>query len=107
MNSKKFYWVYATGPNKEEALRMAHILIKEKQAACVNVFPKGVSVYQWEGKIQEEDEIYFVLKTTAEKLTSLQARLVELHPYSCPCVVALPIQSGNPDFLDWVEKQLE
>ena len=61
--------------------------------------------YWWEGKVQDELETGFVLKTREELVDRLVARVKEMHSYSCPCIVALPIQGGNPDYLAWIEAE--
>jgi periplasmic divalent cation tolerance protein len=76
--------------------------VEERLVACVNVLDTVRSLYWWEGKVQEEDEALFVAKTRSELVEKVVARVKELHSYQVPCVVALPVAAGNPDFLDWI-----
>ncbi len=97
--------VYVTASSREEALKIARIVVEERLAACANVFQPIASIYWWEGKVQEEGETSFILKTRADLVEALTERVRALHSYTCPCVVALPIAAGNPAFLSWIENE--
>lgn len=94
--------VYVTAPSHEEALRLAHLAVGERLAACANVLGLITSIYWWEGRLNQEPEVALVLKTRAAQVDALVAKLREAHPYECPCVVSLPIAGGNPAFLAWI-----
>ncbi|MGE4489251.1 MAG: divalent-cation tolerance protein CutA [Kiritimatiellales bacterium] len=94
--------IYVTAPNRAEAERIAEAVVTEQLAACVNLFDGITSIYRWDGRLCRETEAAMVLKTTAECVDALTARIKELHSYECPCIVALPIDGGNPAFLEWV-----
>lgn len=94
--------IYITAPNRDQALELAQALVGERLAACANLLGPITSVYWWGGKLNEEAEVALVLKTRADLVEALTARVRELHPYDCPCVVALPIDGGNPAFLSWI-----
>ena len=100
-----FIWAYVTHDNKEKALEMAKTLVKEKVIACANLFDQVTSIYEWEGKLCQENEVIIIMKTKEELYDKLKARVEELHPYSCPCIVALPILKGNEAYLSWLDKQ--
>ena len=95
-------FVYVTASSRTEALAIGRTLVEERLVACVNVLDRVRSLYWWEGKVQEEDEALFVAKTRPELVRKVVARVKELHSYQVPCVVALPVADGNPDFLDWI-----
>lgn len=97
--------VYVTASSREEALKISRTVVEERLAACANVFQPITSVYWWEGKVQEEGETSFILKTRADLVEALTQRVRALHSYTCPCVVALPIAAGNPAFLSWIENE--
>ena len=97
--------VYVTASSREEALKISRTVVEERLAACANVFQPITSVYWWEGKVQEEGETSFILKTRADLVEALTQRVRGLHSYTCPCVVALPIAAGNPAFLSWIENE--
>lgn len=97
--------IYVTAPDRDRALGLARTLVEERLAACANVLGAITSVYWWEGKLNQDDEVALVLKTTNPLVEALTARVKELHPYDCPCVVALPIEAGNAAFLDWIRTE--
>lgn len=94
--------VLVTAPSAEEGRTIARSLVAEHLAACVNVVPGVRSVFFWEGQLQEEVEALLVVKTRRERYEALQRRILELHPYSVPEVLALPVETGSPTYLAWV-----
>jgi len=98
-------FVYVTTRDKNEALSIGRILVEERLAAGVNILSGLSSFYWWNGAIEEAHEAAFIAKTRRELLPRVIARIKELHSYEVPCVVALPVTDGNPDFLDWVAAQ--
>ncbi len=101
----EYVWVYVTASSRDEALNIGRTVVRERLAACANVIDRLTSVYWWEGAVQEDPEAALVLKTRADRLEALTARVRELHSYTCPCVVALPVLGGNPDFLAWIREE--
>ncbi|MCS7285693.1 MAG: divalent-cation tolerance protein CutA [Anaerolineae bacterium] len=97
-----FIVVLITTNSFEEALKIGRILVEEKLAACVNVVPEVFSFYWWEGKVQEDKESLMVVKTTASSFPALEGRVRELHSYTVPEIIALPIREGYKGYLDWV-----
>lgn len=97
--------VYVTASSKDEALKIARTVVEERLAACANVFQPITSIYWWEGRVQEEGETSFLLKTRADLVDALTQRVKTLHSYTCPCVIALPVAAGNPAFLSWIENE--
>ena len=95
-------WVYITTSNEAEAREIGKMLVTERLAACVNIIPNVYSIYHWEKKVVEENESILIAKTTKSLLASLTDRTISLHSYSIPCIVALPVQGGNPPFLKWI-----
>ncbi|MCP5433297.1 MAG: divalent-cation tolerance protein CutA [Alphaproteobacteria bacterium] len=100
-------FVYITAPSAEVARDIGRIVVAERLAACANVIDGLASLYWWEGKVAEDREAALILKTRADRLPALTARVKALHPYTVPCVVALPIDEGqgNPDFLAWIRAE--
>jgi len=97
--------LYVTASSKEEALRIGRTLVEERLAACANVVAPTTAIYWWEGAVQEGSEAALIIKTQAHLADAVTGRVKQLHSYSCPCVIALPIAGGNPDFLDWIIKE--
>lgn len=97
--------VYVTTAGEEEARRIARALVEERLAACANVIPAVRSYYWWQGALQEDDEAAFVAKTRADLVDAVIRRVRELHGYTVPAILALPILAGNPDYLAWLDRE--
>ncbi len=94
--------VLVTVPSVEVADRIADAVVGEGLAACVNVLGEVRSIYRWKGAIEREREILLVVKTTRDAFERLRARVLALHPYEVPEVVALPVAAGHAPYLDWI-----
>jgi periplasmic divalent cation tolerance protein len=99
--------VLTTAPDAEAADRIGTALVDERLAACANLVHGVSSIFRWKGEIHRETETLVVLKTTASRLSDLRGRLVELHPYELPEVIALDVREGHPPYLDWVRAEVE
>jgi periplasmic divalent cation tolerance protein len=99
--------VYATFADAGEAERIARLLVEERLAACANILGPCRSIYRWEGKVEESDEIAALFKTREVQAQDLIARLAELHSYAIPAAVIWPILGGLPAYLEWVEESSE
>ncbi len=95
----------STCPDAQTAGRIARALVEEKLAACVNRVPGVASIYRWQGAIHDDAEVLLLIKTTRERFEALRARLVELHPYAVPELVALDIADGHAPYLDWLRAE--
>lgn len=101
----KAAFVYMTARDRNEAMKIGRALVEERLAACVNIFNHVCSLYWWEGAVQEESEVGFIAKTTTDRIEQLTERVKELHSYSVPCVVAWPVEGGNPAYLEWIREE--
>ena len=104
-SSEKFCWVYMTAGSVEEAKSIGQILVGQNLAACVNLLENMTSIYKWEEKLEESQEVIMIAKTRKTLMPKLIEKVNSLHSYDCPCILELPIQGGNPDFLSWIERQ--
>lgn len=93
--------VLSTFPNAEAASTAARTLVEERLCACVNIVPGVRSIYVWDGKLCDEQEVLAVVKTTTERAAALKARLLELHPYDVPEVLELDA-TASEKYLAWV-----
>jgi periplasmic divalent cation tolerance protein len=100
-----FEFVYVTAASPDQARDIGRRLVEERLAACVNIFDSMTSFYWWEGKIDQASEAVLIAKTRQDLVPMLVTRVKELHSYSVPCVVALPLSQGNPDFLAWIGRE--
>jgi periplasmic divalent cation tolerance protein len=94
--------LYVTAQSSEQALAIGRRLVEERLAACANVLERMTSVYIWKDRLEQSEEAVLLLKTRRELVEQVIARVRELHSYDCPCVLALPIEAGNPQFLQWI-----
>ena len=90
-----------------EGEKLANFIVENKLGACVNVIPGVSSVYWWQGNIEKDKEDLLVVKTTYRKFPELVKKVKEIHPYSVPEILALPILAGNEDYLKWIEGSVE
>jgi periplasmic divalent cation tolerance protein len=93
---------FTTAPTVEKAAEIAHALVGEKLAACVNIVPGVRSIYRWNGEVCDEGEVLCLVKTRSERVDALRARLVALHPYDVPELVVLDVVDGHEPYLSWV-----
>lgn len=94
--------VLVTASSPEEAARVAHALVDEKLAACVNVVPGLRSIYRWQGRVEHAEEVLLIIKTGRHVLTALTERVRALHSYTVPEVIALPVVVGAAPYLEWL-----
>ena len=104
-SSEKFCWVYMTAGSVEEARRIGQILVGQNLAACVNLLENMTSIYKWEEKLEESQEVIMIAKTRKTLMPKLIEIVNSIHSYDCPCILELPVQGGNSDFLRWIESQ--
>lgn len=103
----EFVFVYTPLPSLEAAETMARALVEAKLAACVNIYPGVVSVYEWKGRVEREGEAVAFIKTRRALADEVVAAARKLHPYEVPAFLVLPIESGNEDYLAWARGQVK
>jgi periplasmic divalent cation tolerance protein len=99
--------VLVTCGSEEEALKIAHSLVEERVAACVNVVSPVRSIYRWEGKILDEKEWILIIKTQRQRFEQLEKKVKSLHSYSVPEIIGLPIVEGASSYLKWLEEMTQ
>ena len=90
----------------EEARRLARALVEKRLAACVNVMPGIRSVYRWKDAIEEEEEVFLLMKSSRALLDDVRAEIERMHSYEVPEVIALPIVDGSERYLSWMNREL-
>ncbi len=95
--------VFITSP-PEKGEEIAEFIIKRKLGACVNILEVQNSIYWWKGNIEREREKLLVVKTNTGKLKELIEKVKEIHPYTVPEIIALPIIAGNEDYMRWIDE---
>ena len=101
----KAVFIYTTVPEMKAAEAIGEMLVREKLAACVNVWPLIHSIYEWEGEIQYDEEAAMSVKTTPERADAAADKIAELHPYEVPAILRLPVWEVNQPYLDWLREQ--
>ena len=99
--------IYCTVPNEFNANLIATTLVEENLAACVNILPSITSIYKWEGIMQNDTEMLLIIKTREENFEKVEAKIKELHEYTVPEIIALPIIKGNEEYQSWIIKETE
>jgi periplasmic divalent cation tolerance protein len=95
--------IFITASSSEEAQKIATALVEEKLVACVNIIPHIRSIYWWEGKVCQDDEVMLISKTKQSLFSTLMDRVKALHSYEVPEIIAFPISKGSPEYLSWIE----
>lgn len=98
-------WVYVTAKDSDEAEKLGRAVVEARLAACANVLGPTRAIYWWEGQVESGPEAAVVLKSRDELVPAITEMITDLHGYDCPCVVALPITGGNPEFLGWLDEE--
>ena len=101
-----FFLTYITTKNEEEALTLANLAVKKNLAACGNIITNMKSIYKWQNKLQNDKETLLILKTNSNKYPLLEKLILEEHSYEVPCILKIPINDGNKEYLKWIEGSL-
>ena len=94
--------IFCTCPDAVTADQLARALITEKLAACVNIVPGVISVYEWQGQIETAQEHLLLIKSHQDRFATIESTLKNLHPYQLPEIIAVSIENGSVDYLKWI-----
>ncbi|OGS91192.1 MAG: cation tolerance protein CutA [Gallionellales bacterium GWA2_60_18] len=92
-------------PDAASADRLAQQLVEARAAACVNQLAPCISTYRWQGRIETATETPLLIKTTREAWPRLEQMIRAAHPYELPEIIAVPVDTGLPAYLSWVEAE--
>src|ERR1700740_1431127 len=98
-------FVYTTWPSTVEAERAGRALLERRLAACVNILPGMVSFYWWQGQIDRGDEEVMIIKTTPRRAHRVRAAVKQMHSYTTPAILVIPIESVDPSYHAWIEAE--
>lgn len=101
----EFIIVFITAQKEEEAAEIAKDIVAKKLAACVNIVRGVRSIYRWRGKTEDEEEVLLVVKSRRPIFPDLVKRVKELHRYTVPEIIALPIVEGSEEYLGWLKEE--
>lgn len=108
MNKEVFATVsYVTTPNQEVARNLAKVLVEKRVAACVNIVNNVESIYEWQGKLEQDSESMMIIKSNSEKSAALKEIIEKEHPYDCPEVITLEVKSGSEKYINWIHETLD
>lgn len=99
--------VFTNCPDTESASALARHVIEQRLAACVNVLGPCASVYRWRGAVEQAQEVPVIMKTTRGAFDRLAGAIRSNHPYELPEIVAVRVEAGLPDYLNWVRSETE
>ena len=103
MSDDKISLIYTTISSMDEAKKLANKAVEERLAVCVNIIPYGISIYEWDGKIEQSDEVYMLLKTSIRKMSKLTEWLYNNHPYDEPAIIEIDAMASE-SFLNYICK---
>lgn len=99
--------IYCTVPSKKLAKEITKVLMRHKLAACVSMIDNVKSVFSWDGEICEEKEILMMIKTRRANYGKVKLVIEDMHSYSVPEIIALPIVGCSEDYLKWLVKETD
>jgi periplasmic divalent cation tolerance protein len=100
-------FVYTTFPSLVEAERAGRSLVERRLCACVNILPAMISYYWWQGAIERGDEVVMLVKTRATLADAVRIAVKEMHSYTTPAVLVIPIESVDPDYAAWIMRETQ
>ena len=100
-------FVYTTWPSTVEAEQAGRALVERKLAACVNILPGMISIYRWEEKVERGEEVVMIVKTRASLAEDVEKAVKDLHSYTTPAIVVLPVESVESNYLGWLLAETE
>lgn len=103
--TQDFIVILVTAANRTEAEQIGQSLVEEKLAACCNIVEPIFSIFRWQGKICQENEVLLIIKSTKNRFDTIVAEVKKLHSYTTPEIIALPIVKGSEDYLNWIETE--
>jgi periplasmic divalent cation tolerance protein len=98
--------VLTTCDTAKQAAKLARHLVEQRIAACVNILPKGRSIYRWNGKLEQAAEQLLMIKTRRDLFSSLRAEIEKVHTYEVPEIIAIPVVEGSGAYLGWIDQEL-
>ncbi len=99
--------VLSTAGSEDEARKIAHHLVERHLAACVNIVPRIESIYRWQGKVESSQEWLLLIKTTAAQFDAVRDAIGELHSYDVPECIALRVEGGSEEYLQWLGNSVD
>ncbi|GAQ94349.1 divalent cation tolerance protein [Thermodesulfovibrio aggregans] len=96
--------VFITASSEDEAVKIAKTLVEEKLAGCVNIIRNVRSIYFWQGKVEDDQEVLMIVKTRSDLFEELEKRVKSLHSYTVPEIIGIKIKKGSENYLNWLDE---
>ena len=100
-------FVYITCKNKEQAISIGKSLVTARLAGCVNILEQMTSIYEWEDQLEVTEEVILIAKTNEYLFQEIISHVKKIHSYTVPCILSIPIQNGNEEYMKWLESGLK
>jgi periplasmic divalent cation tolerance protein len=94
--------IYTTYPSIVEAETAGRVLVERRLCACVNILPRMVSFYWWQGKVERGDEVVMIIKTRVSLAAAVRDAVKQMHSYTTPAILVIPINDVEPDYQAWI-----
>lgn len=107
MGGTAYIVIFITASSEKEAEKIGKILVEEKLTACANIIPHVRSIFHWDDKICDEKEVLLISKSKEALFQRIKDRVIEIHSYDVPEIIALPIHLGSEDYLNWIDEVTE
>ena len=107
MRSQDLIVIITSVGTEEQALDIAHALIRNRQAACVNLVPNVHSIYRWKGRVCDDGEYLLLIKTRAREFDGVRETIQKINTYELPEVMAYRVDEASPAFADWINRTTE
>jgi len=98
--------IYIACKNRKEAKKIGLSLVKNRLAACCNIFPIE-SIYRWQGKVINDREVVLIVKTLKKNFKKIEKEVKRLHSYKTPCILEIPIKNSNLEYLKWLKREIQ
>ena len=99
--------IFCTTPDLNTAQKISEELVHNRLAACCNILPGIKSIYHWENKVQQDEELLIIIKSRSDIFSEVERKIKEIHPYSVPEIIALPLINGNIEYLNWMDDNVK
>jgi periplasmic divalent cation tolerance protein len=104
---KEYIQVFTTTEKKEDAERIAQVLVNKKLAGCVQIIGTTLSIYRWKNKVVEAKEWLCLIKSEKRLYLKLEKTIKQMHPYETPEITAVPIVAGSKEYLGWLDAEIK
>lgn len=99
--------IYTTYPDIDTAKKSVHSLLSRRLVACANIIPGMLSIYRWQGKVEEANEVIVIYKTQNHLFETCRVEIKKEHPYEVPCILEIEIKQGDQTYLSWLSEETD